>query len=46
MPSGMQLLTPQTITDIKAMPGVDMVTPRQGLYGQAVLKSGRLENYP
>ena len=45
MPSGMQLLTPQTIADIKALPGVDMVTPRQGLYGQAVLKSGRLENY-
>ncbi len=45
MPSGMQLLTPQTITDIKALPGVDMVTPRQGLYGQTVLKSGRLENY-
>src|SRR3990172_8938101 len=45
MPSGMQLLTPQTVEDIKAIPGVDMVTPRQTLYGQAVLKSGRLENY-
>ena len=41
----MQLLTPQTVEDIKAMPGVEMVTPRQTLYGQAVLKSGRLENY-
>ena len=45
MPSGMQLLTPQTVEDIKAIPGVEMVTPRQTLYGQAVLKSGRLENY-
>lgn len=46
MPSGMKLLTPQTIEDIKAMPGVTMVTPRQGVYGQAVLKAGRLEAYP
>jgi putative ABC transport system permease protein len=45
MPAGMQLLTPQTIEDIKALPGVEMVTPRQNLYGQAVLKAGRLENY-
>src|SRR5574340_953254 len=42
----MKLLTPQTIEDIKAMPGVTMVTPRQGVYGQAVLKAGRLEAYP
>ncbi len=46
MPSGMKLLTPQTIEDIKAMPGVTLVTPRQGVYGQAILKAGRLEAYP
>ena len=44
--SGMKILTPQTIEEIEALPGVALVTPRQGLYGQVVLKSGRLENYP
>jgi len=46
VPPGMKILTPQTIEDIKALPGVTLVTPKQGIYGQAVLKSGRLENYP
>src|SRR3990172_3849111 len=46
VPPGMKILTPQTIEDIKALPGVSLVTPKQGIYGQAVLKSGRLENYP
>jgi len=46
MPSGMKILTPQTIDEIKAMPGVELVTPRQNVYGQAVLKAGRLEAYP
>ncbi|MHB8933964.1 MAG: ABC transporter permease [Bellilinea sp.] len=46
MPSGMKILTPQTIEEIIAMPGVELVTPRQNVYGQAVLKSGRLEAYP
>lgn len=45
-PPGMVLLTPKTVEDIRAIPGVQMVTPSQGLSGQAVLKMGRLENYP
>ena len=45
MPVGMKLLTPQTIEEIKAMEGVALVTPRQSVYGQAMLKAGRLENY-
>jgi len=45
-PPGVKLLTPQTIEDIKAIPGVALVSPRQSVYGQAVLKAGKLENYP
>ncbi len=46
MPMGMQLLTPKTIEEIQALPGVVLVTPRQSFYSQAVLKAGRLEAYP
>ena len=43
---GVTLLTPQTVEDIKAIPGVELVTPRQGLSGGAMLRYGRLENWP
>jgi len=43
---GVTLITPKTIEEISAMPGVETVTPRQGFFQSAVLKSGRLENYP
>lgn len=45
-PPGMVLLTPQTVEEIRAIPGVELVTPSQGLSGQAVLRYGKLENYP
>ncbi len=44
-PSGVQIITPQTIEDIKALPGVTDVIPRQGFNGNSVLRFGRLENY-
>ncbi len=43
---GVTLLTPKTVDDIRAIPGVALVTPRQGLFASAVLRYGRLENYP
>lgn len=45
MPAGVQLLTPTTVEEIKAIPGVDQVIPRQGFNGNAILRTGRLENY-
>ena len=42
----MIMLTPKSVEDIRAIPGVDLVTPSQGLSGQATLRYGRLENYP
>ncbi len=43
---GVKLLTPATIDEIKAIPGVDMVIPRQGLSGGATLEVGRLQSSP
>ncbi len=45
-PPGMVMLTPQTVEEIRAIPGVELVTPSQGLSGMAVLRYGKLENYP
>ncbi len=45
-PPGMVMLTPQTVEDIRAIPGVELVTPSQGLSGMTLLRYGRLENYP
>jgi putative ABC transport system permease protein len=44
--SGIKLLTPQTIKDLQAIPGVEMVIPRQGMNGSATMRFGRLESYP
>ena len=43
--SNMKLLTPQALKDLAALPGVQEVIPRDYLYGQGVLKYGKLENY-
>lgn len=43
---GMVLLTPKTVEEIRAIPGVELVTPSQGLSGMTVLRYGKLENYP
>ena len=43
---GIKLLTPTTIDEIQAIPGVDMVIPRQGLSGGTTLQAGRLQSYP
>lgn len=45
MPAGVQLLTPTTVEEIKAIPGVDQVIPRQGFNGNAILRTGRMESY-
>lgn len=44
-PTQANLLTPQALKDIAALPGVEQVIPRDYLYGQGVLKYGKLENY-
>jgi putative ABC transport system permease protein len=46
MEPSMVLLTPKTVDDIRAIPGVELVTPSQSLSGQATLRYGRMENYP
>ena len=40
-----QMITPKTIEDIKAIPGVKEVIARDYLNGSAVMKYGRLENW-
>lgn len=45
MPQQTQLITPQTIKDIQAIPGVSSVIPRDYLQMGAMLKSGRLESW-
>lgn len=42
-----KLLTPQTVEDIRQIPGVALVSVRQSLMsGGAMLRIGRMENYP
>lgn len=43
--SSAKLLTPKALTEIAALAGVEEVIPRDYLYGQGVLKYGKLENY-
>lgn len=45
-PSGQKLLTPAAIEEIRALEGVEYVIPRNWVGVGAVLKVGRLENYP
>ncbi|MEW6648832.1 MAG: ABC transporter permease, partial [Chloroflexota bacterium] len=47
MPPGVKLLTPSTVEEIRAIPGVALVSVRQSLMsGGGVLQFGRLETYP
>ncbi len=46
MPPGVKLLTPATVEEIRAMPGVELVSVRQTLSGGALLKFGKMETYP
>ncbi len=46
MPLGVKLLTPSTVDDIRAIPGVALVSVRQSLSGGGVIQFGRLETYP
>ncbi|MCX8026218.1 MAG: ABC transporter permease, partial [Thermanaerothrix sp.] len=45
-PSGQKLLTPAAIEEIRALEGVEYAIPRNWVGVSAVLKVGRLENYP
>jgi putative ABC transport system permease protein len=46
MPPGVKLLTPATVEEIRAIPGVGLVSIRQTLSGGALLKYGRMETWP
>ncbi len=46
VPTGQKLLTPQAIEEIRALPGVTDVIPRNWVGVPTLLRYGRLENYP
>lgn len=45
MDQGMNLLTPQTVTDIQAIPGVKVVIPVDYMWAGGMLKYGKLEGW-
>lgn len=44
--SNQKLLTPQTLKELAALPGVEAVIPRDYLYSYAQMRFGKLETYP
>jgi putative ABC transport system permease protein len=44
-PTVQKLITPQTLTDLAALPGVTQVIPRDYLNGGYYMKTGRLQGY-
>jgi putative ABC transport system permease protein len=46
MPATQKMLTDETLREIKALPDVKAVIPRDNARGMAIITYGRLENYP